>query len=79
MYRCSSETIVRWYVRFSLNFLQSFNKNVLAGYKKDDIVTIGITNQRETTIVWDKNTGLPLYNAIGNIHLINFDINKIAD
>lgn len=30
-----------------------------------DIVTIGITNQRETTIVWDKITGKPLYNAIG--------------
>jgi glycerol kinase len=27
-------------------------------------VTIGITNQRETTIVWDKNTGKPMYNAI---------------
>lgn len=30
----------------------------------DDIVTTGITNQRETTIVWDCETGLPLYNAI---------------
>lgn len=29
-----------------------------------DIAAIGITNQRETTIVWDKKTGLPLYNAI---------------
>lgn len=29
-----------------------------------DIVAIGITNQRETVIVWDKNTGKPLYNAI---------------
>lgn len=29
------------------------------------ILTIGITNQRETTIVWDKTTGNPLYNAIG--------------
>ena len=28
-------------------------------------VAIGITNQRETTIVWDRLTGLPLYNAIG--------------
>lgn len=26
---------------------------------------IGITNQRETTCVWDKETGLPLHNAIG--------------
>ena len=29
-----------------------------------DIAGIGITNQRETTIVWDKNTGKPVYNAI---------------
>lgn len=30
----------------------------------EDIATIGITNQRETTIIWDKNTGEPIYNAI---------------
>ena len=29
-----------------------------------NIAGIGITNQRETTIVWDKNTGKPVYNAI---------------
>ncbi|KQB83455.1 glycerol kinase GlpK [Corynebacterium lowii] len=29
-----------------------------------DITAVGITNQRETTIVWDKNTGEPVYNAI---------------
>jgi glycerol kinase len=29
-----------------------------------DIVSIGITNQRETTILWDKKTGKPVYNAI---------------
>mgnify|MGYP002228704495 CR=1 FL=1 len=29
-----------------------------------DICAIGITNQRETTIVWDKNTGEPVYHAI---------------
>ncbi|MFT4694423.1 MAG: glycerol kinase, partial [Francisella sp.] len=29
-----------------------------------DIVAIGITNQRETTVVWDKKTGQPVYNAI---------------
>lgn len=34
-------------------------------YSKSDIATIGVTNQRETVIVWDKNTGKPLYNAIG--------------
>ncbi len=30
----------------------------------NEIVAIGITNQRETTVVWDKNTGKPVYNAI---------------
>ena len=30
----------------------------------DDIESIGITNQRETTVVWDKTTGEPVYNAI---------------
>ena len=29
-----------------------------------DIAAVGITNQRETTVVWDKTTGKPLYNAI---------------
>jgi glycerol kinase len=29
-----------------------------------DIAAIGITNQRETTVVWDRNTGKPIYNAI---------------
>jgi len=29
-----------------------------------DIAAIGITNQRETTVVWNKKTGLPIYNAI---------------
>jgi glycerol kinase len=35
-----------------------------AGISPKDIVSIGITNQRETTIVWDKTTGQPVYNAI---------------
>ncbi len=35
-----------------------------AGITSDQIAGIGITNQRETTIVWDKYTGLPVYNAI---------------
>jgi len=30
----------------------------------ENIQAIGITNQRETTVVWDKHTGLPIYNAI---------------
>ncbi|HHX23184.1 MAG TPA: glycerol kinase GlpK [Thermoanaerobacterales bacterium] len=41
-------------------------KEVLSkcGLSVDDIAAIGITNQRETTVVWDKNTGKPVYNAI---------------
>ncbi|MEP5760712.1 MAG: glycerol kinase GlpK [Litoreibacter sp.] len=35
-----------------------------AGVKAADIAGIGITNQRETTLVWDKNTGEPVHNAI---------------
>ena len=31
---------------------------------QENIAAIGITNQRETTVVWDKNTGIPIYNAI---------------
>ena len=34
------------------------------GITDDQIEAIGITNQRETTILWDKNTGEPVYNAI---------------
>ncbi len=33
-------------------------------YKPSEVESIGITNQRETTVVWDKTTGLPVYHAI---------------
>lgn len=35
-----------------------------SGIKPEQIAGIGITNQRETTVVWDKETGAPIYNAI---------------
>jgi glycerol kinase len=35
-----------------------------AGAQSGDIAAVGVTNQRETTVVWDKNTGKPYYNAI---------------
>ena len=35
-----------------------------AGVTSKDIAGIGITNQRETTVVWNRHTGLPVYNAI---------------
>ncbi|MBR0474892.1 MAG: glycerol kinase GlpK [Erysipelotrichaceae bacterium] len=34
------------------------------GIDKNDVVTIGISNQRETTVAWNKKTGKPVYNAI---------------
>ncbi len=41
--------------------VEAINK---CGATASDIAGIGITNHRETTIVWDKNTGNPIYNAI---------------
>src|ERR671933_383161 len=35
-----------------------------AGASADDVSGLGITNQRETTVVWDRTTGEPVYNAI---------------
>jgi glycerol kinase len=35
-----------------------------AGLEASDLAALGITNQRETTVVWNKNTGRPYYNAI---------------
>src|SRR5688572_32635198 len=35
-----------------------------AGLKAADIAAIGITNQRETTVIWDRKTGEPIHNAI---------------
>jgi glycerol kinase len=35
-----------------------------AGLSLSDLAAVGITNQRETTVVWDRNTGEPVYNAI---------------
>lgn len=36
----------------------------VANITSAEINSIGITNQRETTVIWDKNTGIPIYNAI---------------
>src|SRR3954452_21063184 len=35
-----------------------------AGATADDIAALGITNQRETAVVWDRTTGKPVFNAI---------------
>lgn len=49
-----------WASQFALSAEALLKANI----KAEDIAAIGITNQRETTIVWDKRTGLPVYNAI---------------
>ena len=40
------------------------NSFINSGIKPNQIAGIGITNQRETTVIWDKKTGLPIYHAI---------------
>ena len=45
-----------------LNTLSALVKN--NNVESSDIASIGITNQRETTVVWNKRTGIPIYNAI---------------
>jgi glycerol kinase len=42
----------------------AFDALIRAGIDSKDIAAIGITNQRETTVVWDRTTGKPVYNAI---------------
>lgn len=42
-----------------------------------DIKAVGITNQRETTLVWDKETGEPLHNAIGTKQISMQNISSI--
>lgn len=39
----------------------------LLNISPSSIVAVGVTNQRETTLVWDKITGKPLYNAISEL------------
>ncbi|XP_016972716.1 glycerol kinase isoform X2 [Drosophila rhopaloa] len=61
-----------WYEQDPLEMMASINKCAEEaikqlpdeGFSASDIATIGITNQRETTIVWDAVTGKPLYNAL---------------
>jgi glycerol kinase len=42
----------------------AFDALIRAGIDSKDVAAIGITNQRETTVVWDRATGKPVYNAI---------------
>jgi len=47
-----------------LNTTKKALKDVISLVGIDNVVSIGITNQRETTILWNKRTGEPVYNAI---------------
>ncbi|HEY9786257.1 MAG TPA: glycerol kinase GlpK [Candidatus Obscuribacterales bacterium] len=49
-------------VRVQVQCVKEAVKN--AGVEADEIAAVGITNQRETTVVWDRETGKPLYPAI---------------
>ena len=49
-----------WYTQVSV----AAEAVVKAGLTVKDVITIGITNQRETTVVWDRETSEPIYNAI---------------
>jgi glycerol kinase len=49
-----------WYTQISV----ATEAVIKAGLTLQDIAAIGITNQRETTVVWNKKTGEPVYNAI---------------
>lgn len=49
---------------WSLQLAVAMEAMVMAGLSASDIEAIGITNQRETTIVWERATGRPVYNAI---------------
>jgi len=58
-----------WVEHDALEIWQRTQEVIQGGLSKgnispQDIVAIGITNQRETTVVWDKHTGKPIYNAI---------------
>jgi len=49
------------------------NKLKMMNKSPSVIAAIGVTNQRDATLVWDKYTGSPLYNAISKYH---FDTSK---
>ncbi|MEM3342270.1 MAG: glycerol kinase GlpK [Thermoplasmata archaeon] len=51
-------------VEIALKDSEKVNPGGLGGLKREDIVCIGITNQRETTVLFDPETGKPYYNAV---------------
>ncbi len=58
-----------WVEHYPMEILETQFETIAQAVEKgninpNDIAGIGITNQRETTVLWDKNTGKPIYNAI---------------
>ena len=56
-----------WVEHDAMEILQTVREvvqSVLREVNPENIAAVGITNQRETTVVWDKRTGKPVYNAI---------------
>ena len=49
---------------YNSQYSTAIDSMLQADISPSDIAAIGITNQRETTIVWDRDTGIPVYNAI---------------
>ena len=44
--------------------MQECIEEVMESFKPEEVLSVGITNQRETTVVWDRVTGKPLHNAL---------------
>jgi glycerol kinase len=67
----------RWHEHDPLELISSVNGCIeeavkifiKKGFSPKQIKAVGITNQRETTVVWDSQTGQPLYNAYVSIQL----------
>ena len=49
---------------FSVQYAAVTEAITAIGASAEEIAAVGVTNQRETTIIWDKNTGEPIYNAM---------------
>ena len=49
---------------YNTQYSTAIDAMIQADIQPSEIAAVGITNQRETTIVWDKDTGIPVYNAI---------------
>jgi glycerol kinase len=69
---CFLLNVRRWHEHDPLEIVSSVEQCIdgavkafeLQGHSKSSIKAVGITNQRETTVVWNHETGEPLYNAI---------------